>query len=1418
MKRITLVMILAFFAILQTANSQEIYKRVSINNINPNKIETLDRLGVDMTCGASVINNNMVIELSEIQLREISEKNIQYSVLIDDMKEFYSERAINNLPRAAAEIRMLKSQQNDDSDLTQRTLTINELINNVGQYDGCEEIDWKIPDNWNLNDADSYPERTTFFGGCLTYDQVLEELDDMKRLYPNLISRRKNASPTNQLTIEGRTQWMVRISDNPEVDEPEEPETLYQSLIHSREAVTVMAQLYYMWYLLENYDSDPAIRNLVNNHAMYFIPVFNPDGFVYNEQQAPNGGGFQRKNRNVGSNGCSTYANGIDLNRNSAYYWGNGGASLTNGCSDTFAGSGPFSENETQIMRDFVFEHDFKIALNHHSFKNAMLHAYAGTSIENPRPDEYSKYNHDMTFYNRYAHGPSTSISGLNSGNMNDWMLGGPAGVSAAGVPTGIGSGKNTLSWTPENGIGSESTIIGSGFWPDPVNYLPITRRAMRMNFLAAYYSGKYAKLHDLTQTDITSTSGNLIFGIENLGQNGNDPTPNTNNFTVTVTAITPNITINTASASQNFTASEILAQKEVDINYSLSGVSAGDEIQYKVTLTNDYASDNILYEAVITKIYQPTLLTTLDPTNIINWNSTGSWAAVTDGYNDNSAIRSNASATYAANQDRTLQYNGLIDLSNVESAVIQFYAKWDLERSFDYVQIEASANGSTGWTPLCGRLTKPSAPIANNTYSSTNDAGDSTIKTNSDLNQQNNVGDLYDGDTQDKWSLEEIVIDASTNSIFLGDASVFLRFQFKSDSSNRKDSYANADFEGFTFDDFKVIGLGCNTSTPSNVTASNISTDSATIDWDQVFNNSYDLRYRVDGTTTWTNITNFEGNTYNLSGLLPATTYQVRVRSKCGTSTNSAYSPIITFTTLACASPTNVTANDIGLSTVRVTWNHIPNATYDVRYRAVGSSTWINTDAGLILDQPVYNISGLNEATQYEVQVRTDCPGSGNSTYSTSTVFTTLGCAAPSNLNVPDVFIDSANIVWDALNPATYDLRYRVNGTLTWTVVSSISNNAFNISNLMPGTTYDVQVRTDCGSSNSSYSSTVNFTTLICTVPTNVTANDITSSSATINWDEINGSDYDLRYRQTGTATWTTVNDRTLNFYNIPNLLAITEYEVQVRTVCTASQNSAYSTSTVFTTSACDSTTNSFPYTESFESNFGIWEQSTNDDINWTRFSGLTPSNTGSNPPNTTGPNAASEGNIYIYVESSGNGAGFPNKQAILTSQCFDLSAVTSASFDFDYHMFSSAPTEMGSLVVQVSSDNFTTSSTVFTQTNSPAIQQTGNNDSWITESINLSSFLGQTIKVRLFATTGSSFRSDIAVDNIKLNANISSIMTWYEDSDNDGFGNPSVSQTSSTQPAGFVLDNTDCDDTDANEFPGQTWYIDADGDNYGT
>ena len=141
---------------------------------------------------------------------------------------------------------------------------------------------------------------------------------------------------------------------------------------------------------------------------------------------------------------------------------------------------------------------------------------------------------------------------------------------------------------------------------------------------------------------------------------------------------------------------------------------------------------------------------------------------------------------------------------------------------------------------------------------------------------------------------------------------------------------------------------------------------------------------------------------------------------------------------------------------------------------------------------------------------------------------------------------------------------------------------------------------------------------------------------------------------------------------------------------------------------------------------------------MNWTIDANGTPSNG-------TGPSSAIEGNDYIYVEASGNGTGYPTKQAILISPCFDLTNRSSASFEFNYHMYGS--TNAGSIDLEVSNDDGVSWSSVWTET--------GNNgNSWFTQVVSLDAYLGDNIQLRFNRITGGTWQADVAIDGLILNA----------------------------------------------------------------
>src|SRR4029453_16587448 len=99
--------------------------------------------------------------------------------------------------------------------------------------------------------------------------------------------------------------------------------------------------IYYMGYLLENYQNDSLVKNIVDNRELYIIPCLNPDGYLYNELTDPSGGGMWRKNRRDNLDGNF----GVDLNRNYDLFWGyDDNGSSPNTFSETYRGIFPASE------------------------------------------------------------------------------------------------------------------------------------------------------------------------------------------------------------------------------------------------------------------------------------------------------------------------------------------------------------------------------------------------------------------------------------------------------------------------------------------------------------------------------------------------------------------------------------------------------------------------------------------------------------------------------------------------------------------------------------------------------------------------------------------------------------------------------------------------------------------------------------------------------------------------------------------------------------------------------------------------------------------------------------------------------------------------------------------------------------------
>ena len=174
-----------------------------------------------------------------------------------------------------------------------------------------------------------------------------------------------------------------------------------------------------------------------------------------------------------------------------------------------------------------------------------------------------------------------------------------------------------------------------------------------------------------------------------------------------------------------------------------------------------------------------------------------------------------------------------------------------------------------------------------------------------------------------------------------------------------------------------------------------------------------------------------------------------------------------------------------------------------------------------------------------------------------------------------------------------------------------------------------------------------------------------------------------------------------------------------------------------------------SFPHTDGFEYS---WINASGDDLNWIK-------NSGSTNTNSTGPSAACEGDCYFYVETSTSTIGYPYKTAYLLSPHYDLLTQNSANLTFKYHMYGST---MGTLILQGSINGGLSWSDLWTLSGDQG-------DNWSSMSVDLSCFCGNELDLRFFYTSGDGPRGDVALDELILEASVSSgiedSLIYFED-----------------------------------------------------
>jgi len=290
-----------------------------------------------------------------------------------------------------------------------------------------------------------------------SYDELSHLLGQLEAEYPEIF----NYSTIGK-TWEGREIWLVKISDNVDFEE-EEKKVFFTGGMHGDEHQSYQVIIYSIRALVENYSTanvnnsfTERVRNVINNTELFFIPMLNPDGCEAGTR------------KNARPNNCilgNTFLRGVDIARNSGYKWdlldkypfnyrrsgfppvfekSNIKCPILDFRSiigeGAYRGPYPFSEPESQAIKQVLENHSISLFMDYHSSGNYIGYGWAWNhEIALPQESLMLSIAENISCIAECELKRGTWAPIL--GNMRDWILaeyGTPAFVME--LPTTMGN------------------------------------------------------------------------------------------------------------------------------------------------------------------------------------------------------------------------------------------------------------------------------------------------------------------------------------------------------------------------------------------------------------------------------------------------------------------------------------------------------------------------------------------------------------------------------------------------------------------------------------------------------------------------------------------------------------------------------------------------------------------------------------------------------------------------------------------------------------------------------------------------------------------------------------------------------------------------------------------------------------------
>ena len=203
--------------------------------------------------------------------------------------------------------------------------------------------------------------------------------------------------------------------------------------------------------------------------------------------------------------------------------------------------------------------------------------------------------------------------------------------------------------------------------------------------------------------------------------------------------------------------------------------------------------------------------------------------------------------------------------------------------------------------------------------------------------------------------------------------------------------TYCNGGQSGLYSSTATFTTIASNCGVPSGLTSASVTGSSAMLIWTAVNGASgYNIRYRINGTSVWTNRTS-NTTSISITGLTGGSIYEWQVQSIC-TAGTSAFTNSSVFTTLiVCNVPSGLFVSGITSTSATLNWSTVSCDSFLVRYYKTSAPNTVYFKIVAPGAATATTITGLVSGAAYSWLIRTYCNNGQSGAYSVTNTFTSM-------------------------------------------------------------------------------------------------------------------------------------------------------------------------------------------------------------------------------------------------------------------------------------------------------------------------------------------------------------------------------------------------------------------------------------------